>query len=429
MRTSALLPLFAAALAGGCDAGLDEDGPGPATAIADADEKADTATDLKAHVDGFTVWAAPGVAAATRNQARAWIVSGRTSKNLNGIKAFVTDGPIGTATVKSPRTFEIALADGDLDTLLGGEPLLLTFSTATGSYGAEIAVAARFARFAGGGSSITPSLRPIAVEGELVLRGRATVNLGYDQLAVASDGGGVAAVAADGLARHFRFDLAPADALAAGLAPAAPVHLRASGAQGAATKSAGLDFTVAQLGLTVGDPQKAWPPAGCDPAVKTCLAGLAHGADTETCGRYRAVIACTPAQPLLCGAPLDASLLAASQGLRYLSESDYPFEIWHRLGAGGAPLTAPQLLKLLGKPANTPVTVRSLDEELSWIDVVPDMVDEATSARFHALRDLLHAQMPDVQVFRVGTIEVHLYFVGRTSCGDLGGLTSIAIET
>lgn len=139
-----------------------------------------------------------------------------------------------------------------------------------------------------------------------------------------------------------------------------------------------------------------------------------------------------PAGEQLCGSSLEQALATASAGLLATSESDYPFTVENRAGAGAQPLTVARFRAVFSVPASQPVQVRSIADQFGWVSTErPDMTDEerATAARFRALFQTLRFHMPDAQVFRVGTVQVHTYLVGRTRCGDVAGLKTLLIET
>jgi hypothetical protein len=109
------------------------------------------------------------------------------------------------------------------------------------------------------------------------------------------------------------------------------------------------------------------------------------------------------------------ALERASEGLFYLSESDHPFDYVSYLNApAGRTITTSQFLRVLGVPASTPIEVRPLDRVLS---------------RLPTLERTVRQRLTFVQVFAVGTIQVHLYIVGRDRCGALVGLHTLSIET
>jgi hypothetical protein len=134
----------------------------------------------------------------------------------------------------------------------------------------------------------------------------------------------------------------------------------------------------------------------------------------------------------LCGDTLRDSLLAASSGLLWMSESDYPFDYFARPGAATQPLTAARLLTLLGRPSSTPVEIRTLDDMFSWItrdDPEMDEWERTNAVGYRALRAVLDRELRDMRVWKVGRIQVEIYFIGTTACGDIAGLSSISIET
>jgi Nuclease A inhibitor-like protein len=130
------------------------------------------------------------------------------------------------------------------------------------------------------------------------------------------------------------------------------------------------------------------------------------------------------AAPGVCDdAGLEAELVAASDGMLLLSESDYPLEGVSLPGAAGAQDQAATMLDALGQPAGTviePSTEDDLVRRLKY-ESDPDQVD--------ALRALIDGRLTDVQVWRVGTIQVHIYVVGTSPCGGLVGLSTVSIET
>ncbi|MBL8683558.1 MAG: nuclease A inhibitor family protein [Myxococcales bacterium] len=134
----------------------------------------------------------------------------------------------------------------------------------------------------------------------------------------------------------------------------------------------------------------------------------------------------------LCAADLQRSLGALTEGLTFPSESDYPFEFVERPSTGTGAITVAAFRAAFGVPATQAVEVRSLEQVFSWIATErPEMTDEerALARRYAALRDALGANLQNVQVFRYGSIQVQVYIVGRTRCGAISGLKTVAIET
>jgi hypothetical protein len=133
-----------------------------------------------------------------------------------------------------------------------------------------------------------------------------------------------------------------------------------------------------------------------------------------------------------CGSALREELAAAGNDLTFPSESDYPFETVERAGAGRVALTVGRFRSAFGVPTSQPIETRTLDAVFARLTAeTPEMTEQerATARRFTALRDFLRANLREVQVFRFSTVQVQVYFVGRTACGDLAGLRTVSIET
>ena len=118
-----------------------------------------------------------------------------------------------------------------------------------------------------------------------------------------------------------------------------------------------------------------------------------------------------------------------SEGLLWLSESDYPFETvyWENIDDINA-----KLLELTDCTPETKIEIRELDsffkritEEKEWYD------DEemAECKRYQTLVNLLKTHLSDIKVYRVGETEINVYILGKTKSGALAGLSTISVET
>lgn len=122
-------------------------------------------------------------------------------------------------------------------------------------------------------------------------------------------------------------------------------------------------------------------------------------------------------------------LSQATTDLLWSSESDYPFEIvtWeHEID-----LTAAGLF-------SDSTDNHALIESISLIDLFAPVIavedwyeveELAQVERYKALLQIIEANLSDVQVFRVGEIEIAIYIVGKTPSGDTVGLKTVSIET
>ena len=122
-------------------------------------------------------------------------------------------------------------------------------------------------------------------------------------------------------------------------------------------------------------------------------------------------------------------LKSASEGLLWLSESDYPFKTvyWENVDDLNA-----KLLELTDCTPKTTIEIRELDsffkkatEEKDWYNS-----EEMTECkRYQALVNLLKTHLKDIKVYRVGSCEVNCYILGKTASGAIAGLSTISVET
>lgn len=125
-----------------------------------------------------------------------------------------------------------------------------------------------------------------------------------------------------------------------------------------------------------------------------------------------------------------AELRASSEGLFYMSESDYPFETvrWD----GTAELSPEYLRAASGEAANARVEVRSLDDffrvatsEASW-KREPEL---ALAKRFQNLVRVLRENLADVKAHRIGKTNMAVYVVGKSPSGNWLGVSTRVVET
>jgi Nuclease A inhibitor-like protein len=118
-------------------------------------------------------------------------------------------------------------------------------------------------------------------------------------------------------------------------------------------------------------------------------------------------------------------LQQATVDLLWVSESDYPFEVvtWDK----GIELTPLALFKAEGAIESILLTdffAPALIVE-DWYEA-----DElATVDRYKLLLQLIESNLIDLKVFRIGSIEVDVYIVGKTSDSDIVGLKTTIVET
>ncbi len=123
-------------------------------------------------------------------------------------------------------------------------------------------------------------------------------------------------------------------------------------------------------------------------------------------------------------------LTQATEGLWWISESDYPFETiyWEDLKE----ISSEKILEKSARDLATTVEVRELDkffqrviEEKDWYQAE----EIAECKRYQELLQLLQTHLTDLKVYRVGEVEIDVYILGKTESGAIAGLATISVET
>lgn len=116
--------------------------------------------------------------------------------------------------------------------------------------------------------------------------------------------------------------------------------------------------------------------------------------------------------------------------LYYTSETDakiLPFK-----GTQAEEVSSAELLKQIGKDADTPVEKRDFNEFFQRLTTVQDWFGEeekVSAAKFIQLKELLQDNLRDLTVFKVGSVQIDIYIVGLPSENILAGIQTKAVET
>ncbi len=120
-------------------------------------------------------------------------------------------------------------------------------------------------------------------------------------------------------------------------------------------------------------------------------------------------------------------LSTLSKDLLFPSESEYPLEpfTWE-----SATLTPETILTRSLQPSDTPIESITLEDFFAQVTANQDWYDDEDRAIAQRFRDLQAAiaTLENVQVFKVGTVEIEVYIVGAIG-PDLVGLKTTVIET
>lgn len=125
-----------------------------------------------------------------------------------------------------------------------------------------------------------------------------------------------------------------------------------------------------------------------------------------------------------------ARIAKAAKGLLFVSEADYPLEpfVWK----DGVPFAPAALYTLTTLPASAPIT--PVDFKAFFAPMVELHDDPTPEARarvkqFRALVRVLHQTLHDPAVYKLGTIEMPTFIVGRLTNGTIAGLRTTVVET
>jgi hypothetical protein len=122
-------------------------------------------------------------------------------------------------------------------------------------------------------------------------------------------------------------------------------------------------------------------------------------------------------------------LKQATTDLLWSSESDYPFEIvsWEP----GIELTPTDLFSNI---YDTDLAIESiaLTDLFEPVLTIEDWYEDAELAlvdRYKNLLESINNNLSEVQVFRVGEVEIDIYIIGKTPISDIVGLKTRSVET
>ena len=127
---------------------------------------------------------------------------------------------------------------------------------------------------------------------------------------------------------------------------------------------------------------------------------------------------------------LFGTLKEATEGLLYMSESDYPVEVirWD----GSEQFSPDYLRKAAGADSTAAVEESTMEDffrvpagEQEW----KDEAQLAEAQRYQRLRKLLEENLAGIKVYRVGEINIGVYVLGRSAEGNWLGVSTRAVET
>lgn len=125
-------------------------------------------------------------------------------------------------------------------------------------------------------------------------------------------------------------------------------------------------------------------------------------------------------------------LKQASDGLLFMSESEYPFEVFLWDAPEQKDITPEFILQKIGLPLDTPVGVVELDSFFEVAIAEQDWhssEDKMTVKKYQNIVKVLKENLYDIKVMRFGTINIDVYIIGKTPDSHLAGLSTKVVET
>lgn len=123
-------------------------------------------------------------------------------------------------------------------------------------------------------------------------------------------------------------------------------------------------------------------------------------------------------------------LEAACEGLLWRSETDYPFEVAVLPANPQFPSVVDTLLSKY--PNGTSVTIVGLDDFFGQATINRAWFDSRESnlvERYRNLRDLLETTLENLKIYRIGSVEIDVYLLGKTEDDRTIGVKTKIVET
>ena len=121
-----------------------------------------------------------------------------------------------------------------------------------------------------------------------------------------------------------------------------------------------------------------------------------------------------------------------SQDLLWMSESDYPFDTFTWSNQEVKEVNEQNLLQKTHHSLDAPVKIIDMEkffgratDEKDWYD----SEERETAKKYQALVETLKQNLDNIQVYKIGDVEIDVYIVGQLKSGDWVGLSTKAVET
>lgn len=124
-------------------------------------------------------------------------------------------------------------------------------------------------------------------------------------------------------------------------------------------------------------------------------------------------------------------LKQATDSLLMMSESEYPFEVILWSGQGKKPPSTQKILQLTNHPLSCAIEEVELEyffRNCAFDKEWHNEIQKAEVKKFKTLLQSLKDNLNEIKVYRVGTINIDVYIIGKSS-EDLAGISTKVIET
>ncbi len=129
---------------------------------------------------------------------------------------------------------------------------------------------------------------------------------------------------------------------------------------------------------------------------------------------------------------LMTQLKQACNNLLWISESEYPFEVFCWQDQSASDLTDQKLLEVTHHSMDTIVKTDEFDSFFEVVTQPQDWYGDeeiATMKQYQQLVATLKQHLSNLKVYRLGEINLDIYVVGQTPDSHLAGITTKAVET
>ena len=133
---------------------------------------------------------------------------------------------------------------------------------------------------------------------------------------------------------------------------------------------------------------------------------------------------------ILSSAEARVQLETLTSNLLFVSESDFPLNVI-QLGKV-AELNAAELLSAVGKSPTLSVERVTVDDFFGYAAQEQSFhtaAERAGAQRYRALLELFNTALESARVFRVGSIDIDAYAVGKSADGEWLGVATKLVET